>query len=123
MADTKQTRALNAANSLMSIAQQFSALRATINQFVTQYNSEGYGTTWGNLATAAQNSDGSLGAADASPTAGHPINTSTNPTLNKAVTAAMLTSGVTMLQQLQNFFGNSAVTTGNYTQTVDDLSA
>lgn len=123
MADTKQTRALNAANSLMSIAGQLAALRATINQFVTQYNSEGYGATWGNLGTCAQNTDGSLGAADGSPTAGHPINTGTYPTLNKAVTAAQLTSGVSLIEQLQNFFGNSAVTTGNYSQTVDDLSA
>jgi hypothetical protein len=123
MADTKQTRALNAANSLMAIAGQLSALRATINQFVTQYNSEGYSTTWGNLGTCAQSSDGSLGAADGTPTAGHPINTGTYPTLNKAVTAAMLTNGVTLIEQLQNFFTNAAVTTGNYNQTVDDLSA
>jgi hypothetical protein len=121
--DTKQTRALNAANSLMSIAQQLAALRATINQFVTQYNSEGYGTTWGNLATCAQNSDGSLGTADGSPTSGHPIDNRVYTTLNKAVPATALTSGVTLIQQLQNFFGNSAVTTGNYNQTVDDLSA
>lgn len=123
MADTKQTRALNAANSLMAIAQQLSALRATVNQFVTQYNSEGYSTVWSNLGTCAQNSDGSLGTADGSPTSGHPINVGTYTSLNKAVSATQLTGGVTMIEQLQNFFTNAAVTTGNYNQTIDDLSA
>ncbi len=123
MSDTKQSRAINAANSLMAIAQQLSGLRATINQFVTQYNSEGYSGVWSSLPTAAQNADGSLGAADGASTPGHPIDTRIVTALNKAVTAAMLTSGVTLIEQLQNFFNNQAVTTGNYSQTVDDLSA
>lgn len=122
MADTKQTRALAAANGIMAIAQQLATLRANIAAFVTAYNSEGYGTTWGNLATCAQSADGSLGTADGTPTAGHPIDTRVYPTLNKAVPASSLTGGVNLIEQLQNFFGNVAVTTGNYSQTVDDLA-
>lgn len=123
MADTKQARAINGANQLMQIAGQVAALRQSINQFVTQYNSEGWSTVWNNLPTAAQNADGSLGAADASPTAGHPINTGTITALTRAVPATQLVAGVTMIEQLQNFFTNLAVTQANYNQTIDDLSA
>lgn len=122
MADTKQSRAVAAANALIGINQQLVALMASIDNFVKAYNSEGYSTVWSNLPTCAQNADGSLGTADSTPTSGHPINTATIPALLKAVPATQLVSGVTMIEQLQNFFGNVAVTTGNYRQTLDDLA-
>jgi hypothetical protein len=125
MAQTKADAAIAAANQLIGIMAQLKGLRATLTDFVKAYNSEGYGTTWGNLATAAQNGDGTLGAADGTPTAGHPIDTrvATQAALQKAVTGTMLTNGVTLLQQLQNFFGNAVVTQANYSQTVDDLAS
>ncbi len=122
MPDTKQTKAVAAAAAVETIAQQLSALRATIENLVTEYNSEGYSTTWGNLATAALNADGSLGTADGTPTSGHPIDTRVVAGLPKAVSASQLVAGVTMIEQLQNFFSNAAVSTANYSQTIDDLA-
>lgn len=123
MSDTLQSRAINAANGMLAISQQLSALRATINQFVTQYNSEGFSTVWNALGTCAQNTDGSLGTADGSPNTAHPINTGTYTTLNRAVSATQLINGVAMIEQLQNFFGNAAVVQNNYSITIDNLSA
>ena len=37
------------------------------------------------------------------------------------LTVAQVTNGITMLQQLANFFGNQAVTTGDYQATVQAL--
>lgn len=124
MADTKQTKAIAAANGIIGIAQQLSSLRSTINAFVAPYNSEGYSTVWNNLATAALNADGSLGTADASPNTSHPIDTrvAANQGLLKAVSATQLVNAVAMIEQLQNFFGNLAVTQNNYNVTVDDLA-
>jgi hypothetical protein len=121
---TRQDKAVAAANQLIGIANQLALLRAQINDYVTTYNNEAYSTTWGAFPTAAQNADGSLGTADGTPTAGHPIDTRVANVglLTKAVTAAMLSSMVTCLQQLQNFFSNATVTTGNYNQSINDLA-
>lgn len=121
---TKADAAIAALNDLINHMQQFQGFRSWMNDFIVKYNSEGYGTTWAALATCAQNADGSLGTADGSATAGHPIDTrtTTNAALLRAVTAAMGTSGITALQQLQNFCTNQAVTTGNYNQTINDLA-
>jgi hypothetical protein len=37
------------------------------------------------------------------------------------ITAAQFTSYITLMQQLKNFFGNSAVTTGDYAATLNAL--
>lgn len=119
---TKQDNAVTAANTLIGFMAALKTLRPAINDFVTQYNSEGFSTTWGNLSTAAQNSNGTLGTVDVTPTATNPIDTRVaGQTLTKAVSKNMLVAGVTLIQQLQNFFTNAAVTTGNYNQTIDDL--
>lgn len=121
-ADTKQTKAITAANTVIALAQQLAILRSSINDFVTAYNSEGYSNVWNALPTATQNTDGSLGTADGSPNTAHPINTGTVTTLAKAVSATQLVNAVSMLEQLQNFFGNAEVTQNNYNITVDDLA-
>lgn len=124
MADTKQTKAIAAANGIIGIAQQLAILRSNINAFVVPYNSEGYSTVWNNLATAALNTDGSLGTADSTPNVSHPIDTrvAANTNLAKAVSATQLINAVAMIEQLQNFFTNLAVTQNNYNITVDDLA-
>ena len=121
---TKQDAAVAAANTLITMAGTLRTLRAQLNDFLTQYNSEGYSTTWSSFATAAQNADGSLGAVDGAPNVAHPINTGAAglSNLSRAVTETQLVAGVVALQQLKNFFGNVNVVTGNYSQNIDDLA-
>lgn len=123
MPDTKQTRAILAANTLMmTLAPQAEALYNAFQKFLAEYNAEQYATTWNALPTCAQNADGSLGTADGTPTAGHPINTAIVSGLAKAVPATQLTSMVTCCQQAISFFTNVAVIQGNYIQSVADLA-
>lgn len=122
---TKQDKAVVAANALIGLAGQFQALYQAAVAFNSVYNSEGYSTTWGNFPTAAQATDGSLGAADATPTAGHPIDirVANVAALAKAVPASQLTSMVTALQQFINYCTSVAVITGNYNQSINDLAS
>lgn len=121
---TKQDAAVSAANTLISLHQTLRSLRLTLNDFITQYNSEGYSATWAALATAAQNADGSLGAVDGAPNTAHPIDTrvSAQAGLSRAVTQAQLVAGVVLLQQIQKLLTNLAPAQANYNQTVDDLA-
>ncbi len=122
---TKLDQAISGANALIGIMKQLKAVRLAANDFVTQYTSEGFSTTWGAMATAAVNADGSLGTADGTPTAGHPIdNRVTNlGALATSVTAAQLVAGVTALLNLQKYFTNQAVGTANYNVNIDDLAS
>jgi hypothetical protein len=70
------------------------------------------------MATAAQNADGSLGAADGAPVVTHPI---TVQAISK--TATQLVAGVTMLQDFLNFCQNAAVATAQRSQSIDDLAS
>jgi len=124
MADSKQDRALASANSAMAISQQLSALRASINQYMTQFSSEQYADIWEQLQTVPLNADGSLGTnPDTTPNNNNPINAPHYPGLNRAVTPQNLVDAVNMFVQLQNFFTNQAVTSGNYNTVIDHLTA
>ncbi len=117
MANTPQENAINLANSLLAVMGSLSNIKQQIDQIVSIYNAEQVSTIWSAMATAALNADGSLGAADASPVTTHPI---TVGNINKS--ESQLISGMTCIEQLQNFFNNVAVTTANYLQTVRDLN-
>ncbi len=122
---TRCDAAVSAANQLVSIMQQFSNLRQTVNQFVQQYNSEGYSTLWTAWPTAAQNADGSLGAADGTPQASHPLdNRQANiAALQKVATSNQYVNAVAMLMAFQAFLTNQAVATAQRNQNVDDLAS
>lgn len=115
-----QASAVAAANQLVALMNQARLLRASINEFVNQYNSEGYSSAWNAMATAAQNADGSLGTADGTPVTTHPITTAGMPA---GRTATQLVAGVTFCQDYQKFLTNVAVATAQRSQTVDDLSS
>lgn len=125
MATTALDQAISGANQLISLLQTFKGFRQQLNDFVTAQTSEGWQALWANLATAVENSDGSLGTADGIPNVAHPIDTrvSTQAALLKAVSKTKLTNGVVFLQQLQNMLTNSAVAQANYNASVDDLAS
>jgi hypothetical protein len=122
MPQTKQDSAIAALNQCIAWGVQVRSLRSQFADFVKQYNSEGYAVTWAALATAGQNTDGSLGAADGAPNTGHPIDTRVVTTVNRAVSETAAVAMVTFMSDFANFLGNGAVTTSQRSQTIDDLA-
>ena len=119
MAATKQTMAVAAINRLLAIMVQLQATRASINDFVEDYNGANWSAVWNALPTAPANTDGSLGTADGSPNNAHPIDTRIIPNLNTDMAANDLVNGVAMLQAFQAFLTNSAVATANRNAVLD----
>lgn len=109
---TPQSQAVGLANQAASIAQQILVLRATVNDFITQYNDTSASTIWNALATCAQNADGSLGTADGTPNTAHPIDNRVITGLTRATSATNLTNLVAALEVFQNFLTGSG---GNIT--------
>lgn len=73
MAQTPQQAAVDAANELISLAQQARTLSDNTDAFLKRNTSEAYGAIWGAMQTAAVNSDGSIGTVDSNPVTTHPI--------------------------------------------------
>ena len=64
------------------------------------------------------NADGSLGTADGSPVATHPISVGT-----LGVSKNQLVAGVVAIEQFLNFCGNVGVSQAQYSQSIDDLAS
>lgn len=114
--DSLQARAIYVAQQLSINLGMLKSANNNLQDLYNQYNNEGLSAVWAAMATAAQNTDGSLGAADGSPNSAHPI---TVGNINKS--QAKLVAGITCAIQLNNFITNQAVTTGNYLQNINDL--
>jgi hypothetical protein len=123
MTPNKQAAAAQAANTLITLAQQFLTLRSQAADFIKQYNSELYSVTWANFQTAVQNLDGSLGAADGSPNTAHPIDNRVITTLTRAVTQAQLVAMENFLNDYINFLTNVNPGAAQRSQTIDDLAS
>lgn len=123
-ADTKQTKAVAAANFALSVGQQLANIRDAINTFLVKNTNEGYTTTWSSFATCAQNADGSLGTADSTPNTAHPIDTRTAGLtgLANSVSETQLANVILTFQQLQNFFNGTAVTANTFGQFLDNVA-
>lgn len=117
MPDTVQTQCVNLAVNIINTAQALRSLRNQWNQIVDEYNKLGASTVWSAMATAALNADGSIGTADGTSNTAHPITVG-----NIYRSESDLVSGIVMFQQLQNFFANSAVTTGDYLSTLSKMA-
>ena len=116
--DNKQARAIYIAQQLSLNLMTLQSVNSNLQKLVAEYNGETISGVWGAMATATQNADGSIGAADGSPNAAHPI---TVGNLNKSSTT--LIAAVTLANQLNNFFTNVAVVQGNYNQTIADMAS
>jgi hypothetical protein len=113
---SNQVKAIAAANTIIGFATTMQTLRSQIGEFVAEYNSEGYATLWGAMATHSQNADGSFNSADGTPVSTHPISTGS---IERSANA--LTAGVTLIEDFQKFLTNQAVSTAQRSQTLDDL--
>ena len=123
MPATKQSQAVQVWNAMLSLAAQCQTLDDALATVLKQYANDGASTTWGAWPTTALNADGSSGAADASPTAGHPVDASKIPGLNRVTDAQSMTTLVSNLQLLQGFFDGtgSSIPVVNRRQAIDPL--
>lgn len=111
MAATQQSQAIANANAIIGLSQQLLGLYTAITALNNAWGDDGSLTVVQALATAAQNADGSLGAADATPGNTHPIDTrlAANSTLSRAVSANTLTSALTQLNNVVSFINGGAI--------------
>lgn len=116
--DTKQARAIYVAQQLALNLATLKSINNNLQSLYTEYNGESLSGVWAAMATAAQNTDGSLGAADGSPNAAHPI---TVGNINKSSTT--LVAAVTLAIQLNNFLTNQTTIQANYMQTISDMAS
>src|SRR5882762_6472097 len=111
MAATQQSQAIANANAIVSLSQQLLSLYIAITALNNAWGDDGSLTVMQALATAAQNADGSLGTADATPVNTHPIDTrvAANSTLGRAVSANAITSALTQLNNIVSFINGGAL--------------
>jgi hypothetical protein len=103
-----QTSALNGANAVIALMQQFVSLNQAVTTFMADYNQNNWDTYWQQMATVAVNADGSPGAADGTVNTAHPINLPAGAPI--LVSRSALINGVSMLQLFQTFMSQAAGT-------------
>jgi hypothetical protein len=106
MSTNPQTQAIQVANALISAAQQLMGLFNTMSTLDAQWTDQSTATILANMQTALVNADGSLAAADATPTAGHAL---TAVTLSRAISANQITQIKTILDAVVTLVNGSAV--------------
>lgn len=108
---TPQTQSIQVANGLISASQQLMNLYQQMVTLDAQWTDDGVATILAAMATTAINTDGSTGAADGSPNVAHPLNTTTYPTLSRAISSTQLGQLKTILDGVVTYVNGTAVTT------------
>lgn len=111
MASTDQSQAIQIANNIIGASQQVMALFVQLTQVQQHWTDVNAGAVIGALATAAQNTDGSLGTPDPSPNSNNPIDTGVHPTMSRAVSSTEISQMKTILDGLVSYINGQAVTT------------
>lgn len=106
---TEQSQAIGVANGIIAAAQQLQAFYTSMTTLNQQWTDDAVANTLNALATAAQNTDGSLGTADTTPNTAHPIDTRVVTTLSRAISANEIASLLTIMQNVLTYVNGSAV--------------
>lgn len=113
-----QASAIQAASDLANLMSLAKQLRDQGAAFLARRVSEGYDATWAAMATAALNADGSIGAADGTPNATHPITVA-----NIFRSKTQLTDGAVFLADFASFCGNVQPAAAQRSAWIDDLAS
>lgn len=115
MAATPQSQAINETNDLLIVLQSVQQTRSLWLDWRKKRDAANLGTIWAAWPTAAQNADGSLGAADGTPVGSHPIDTRIAGVANLLMprTPNDLANMSTLLDGLEAFINGGAVTQAN----------
>lgn len=109
MSANQQSQAIADANAIMGLAVQLVGLYNAITSANQAWNDHSALTVLQAMGTVAQNADGSLGTADGSPNAIHPLDTTKYPTLQRAILSSDLGSILTQLNAVVSFINGSAI--------------
>jgi len=121
MSLTKQSQSIAFANRLLANAGALHSVYAEALELATLYTTQGHANTLKALPTAALNTDGSLGAADATPVIANPIDTRVIANLNRAISSNKLIAAKGVLDEFVAFMANAAVVTKDRNAINDDL--
>jgi hypothetical protein len=111
MAATLQSQAIDATNSGINAAQTLMTLYVQLVHVQNVWQDMNVGQTLTAMNTVALNADGSMGAADASPNANHPIDTTKYPTLSRSLSSTQIAQIKTILDGVVSYINGTAVTT------------
>lgn len=101
--------AITIANQVITLVSQIKLVRSQVAE-ITKVNTDNpLGTLWNALKTCVLNGDGTLGAADGTPTAGHSIDSRVYPNLQREVTNTNLTDALQILVDFIAFCNGTQV--------------
>ena len=106
---TPQSQAISMANQIFLAGQTATTLYAQIAGIDQYWTDDGVANILNAMATAPENTDGSLGTADGSPNNNHPIDTRVYPSLNFAVSSNQIASMKTILDAIQSLLNGNVV--------------
>jgi hypothetical protein len=104
-----QDQAVATANDIFGALQQLTQLLGTVTRVNGAYNQLNMAAVFDAMPTVAQNPDGTLGAPDAAPVVGHPIDISKVTLLKFAVSGYDIGVMLTLLQQLSALLQGNTV--------------
>jgi hypothetical protein len=111
VAATQNSQVIQDANALMSLSAQFMAIYQQMVILDAAWTDHGDAAALAAMGTTALNADGTVGAADGTPNAAHPINLITYPGFTRAVSSTQISQAKTILDGLVSYIGGSAVAT------------
>jgi hypothetical protein len=111
MSATPNTQAIQVANLIMSLSQQLLGIYQQMLNADAAWTDNAVATTIAAMGTTALAADGTIGAADGSPNVAHPINLTTYPSLQRAVSSNQIAQAKTIMDGIVNYVGGQAVTT------------
>ena|ERR1700678_2502120 len=106
---TVQSQAIQNANTIISLAQQLLTISQQITTVSAAWSDDNTANTLNAMGTVALNADGSLGTPDGTPNTAHPLNLTTYPTLNRAISANSLAAMLTILNNIPLYVAGTAV--------------
>ena len=112
MPATPNTQAIQTANNLINVAQQL--INNIYQQMViidAAWTDDAVATTLAAMGTVTLNADGTLGAADGTPNAAHPINLALYPALSRAVSSTQIGQLKTIMDGIVSYVNGQAVST------------
>jgi hypothetical protein len=111
MAATQQTQAIAVANQLVSLSATLIGVYQQMVVLDAAWTDNGVAAVLAAMKTTTLGADGAPGAADGAPNTAHPIDVSTYPALQRALSATQIGQLKTILDGIVSYVGGSAVST------------
>jgi hypothetical protein len=111
MASTPNSQAVQTANALITLSGQLMALYQQMVILDAAWTDDAVATTLAAMGTTAINTDGTIGAADGSPNAAHPMSLTIYPNLTRAVSSTQIGQAKTIMDGLVSYINGGAVST------------